>query len=177
MTRSRYKIFETQFPYFVTGTIIEWHPLFKKPEIAQCVLESMTFMHTNNRITIYAYVIMENHFHLIAQADKLSEELGNFKAFIARKIIKVLKKENDRHTLQMLADGKLSYKNDREHQVWQEGSHPEQIQSPEMMRQKMNYIHYNPVRRGYVDDPVHWRYSSARNYAGQDGLVPVCIEW
>ena len=42
-----------------------------------------------------------------------------------------------------------------------------------MLQQKLDYVHMNPVRRGYVDDPTHWRYSSARSYAGQEGLVPV----
>jgi hypothetical protein len=39
-----------------------------------------------------------------------------------------------------------------------------------MMLQKLEYMHVNPVKRGYVDDPLHWRYSSARNYAG-------CKDW
>jgi len=59
----------------------------------------------------------------------------------------------------------------------QEGSHPELIQGEKMMRQKLEYMHYNPVKRGYVDDPAHWRYSSARNYAGQDSLLKICMEW
>jgi hypothetical protein len=46
-----------------------------------------------------------------------------------------------------------------------------------VLRQKREYIHQNPVKRGYVDDPVHWRYSSARNYAGLPGLIPVYMEW
>jgi hypothetical protein len=33
------------------------------------------------------------------------------------------------------------------------------------------------VKRGYIDDPVHWRYSSARNYAGMEGLIEVFTEW
>ena len=41
------------------------------------------------------------------------------------------------------------------------------------MREKLDYIHYNPVKRGYVDMAEHWRYSSARNYAGQTGLIEV----
>ena len=45
------------------------------------------------------------------------------------------------------------------------------------MLQKLEYIHNNPVRRGYVDDPVHWRYSSARNYAGKAGLLDVITDW
>jgi hypothetical protein len=69
------------------------------------------------------------------------------------------------------------HKVDREHQVWQEGSHPELIEGEAMMLTKLEYIHRNPVARGYIDDPVHWRYSSARNYAGQTGLIEVTTRW
>ncbi len=75
--------------------------------------------------------------------------------------------------MDLLAFHKARHKIDRVHQVWQEGSHPEQIQGEAMMRQKLEYIHNNPVARGYVDDPAHWRYSSARNYAGQAGLIEI----
>jgi hypothetical protein len=40
-----------------------------------------------------------------------------------------------------------------------------------MMIETINYIHNNPVKRGYIDNPIHWRYSSARNYEGLDGLI------
>ncbi len=46
-----------------------------------------------------------------------------------------------------------------------------------MMRQKVEYIHQNPVTRGYADRSEHWRYSSARNYLGIEGLLEVCREW
>ena len=46
-----------------------------------------------------------------------------------------------------------------------------------IMRQKVEYIHQNPVERGYVDEAIHWRSSIARNYAGLNGLLDVCIEW
>jgi hypothetical protein len=46
-----------------------------------------------------------------------------------------------------------------------------------VLRQKLDYIHQNPVKRGYVDSPEHWRYSSARNYAGQVGLIEVFTAW
>ena len=62
-------------------------------------------------------------------------------------------------------------KSDRTYQVWPEGSQPEMIRSEETFPQKLEYIHNNPVRRGYVDDPVHWRYSSAGDYAGEGGLI------
>lgn len=44
------------------------------------------------------------------------------------------------------------------------------------MRQKLDYIHRNPVEHGYVDLPEHWRYSSARNYAGLEGVIEVVRE-
>jgi hypothetical protein len=45
------------------------------------------------------------------------------------------------------------------------------------MWQKIEYIQMNPVKRGYVDDPLHWRWSSARNYARQAGLIEVVTDW
>ena len=68
---------------------------------------------------------------------------------------------------------KCAYKRDREYQFWQEGSHAEMVFSEAVMREKLDYIHQNPVKRGYVDVPEHWRYSSARDYAGQTGLMEV----
>jgi len=55
--------------------------------------------------------------------------------------------------------------------------HLEWIQNEKMMRQKIEYIHRNPVKLGYVDKAEHWRYSSARNYQGMDGLLEVCKQW
>ena len=127
-------------------------------------------------MTIYAYVIMENHLHMIASSQDLSKEIGDFKSYTARKIVDLYKKHRPL-LLRQLAFGKKSFKQDRDYQFWQEGFHHKQIGSDEMMRQKVEYIHYNPVRRGYVDEPEHWRYSSVRNYAGKAGLVDVCAEW
>lgn len=66
---------------------------------------------------------------------------------------------------------------DRTHQFWQEGSHPQAIEGEAMLRQKLEYIHNNPVKRGFVDEPERWRWSSARCYAGREGVVPVFIDW
>ena len=72
---------------------------------------------------------------------------------------------------------KKAHKADRPQQFWQEGVHPEIILGHDMMRQKIDYIHNNPVERGFVDEPEQWRYSSARIYAGKQGLVDVCTDW
>ena len=51
------------------------------------------------------------------------------------------------------------------------------IESEELMRKKLDYIHQNPVKRGCVDLAEHWRYSSARDYAGVEGLIDVKRVW
>jgi REP element-mobilizing transposase RayT len=177
MSRSRYKIFENEYPYFLTCTIVAWLPVFTRQEMVQIVLDSWKFLQERDRLTLYGYVILENHLHLIASADDLSKEIGDFKSFTARRIIDTLESRGERLLLEQLAEYKAHFKPDREHQLWQEGSHPQQIQNDAIMRQKLDYTHYNPVRRGYVDDPVHWRYSSARNYAGMPGLLAVRTDW
>jgi hypothetical protein len=51
------------------------------------------------------------------------------------------------------------------------------IENEPVLRQKQEYILNNPMKRGYVDDPVHWCYSSARYYAGLPGSIPMFKEW
>lgn len=64
------------------------------------------------------------------------------------------------------------------YKVWQEGFHPIAIDSEEFFHQKLNYLHDNPVRKGFVERPEHWMYSSARNYLlGDHSIISVeCIE-
>jgi putative transposase len=177
MARNRYRIFENSYPYFLTCTTVKWIPLFSSPAIAQILLDSLQFLQQHDRLELYAYVIMENHIHLIATAENLSKEIGNFKSYTARRIIDLLIDKKADNILTQLNYYKLKYKTDRDYQVWQEGIHPQQIQNQEVMQQKIHYIHNNPVKRGYVDDPIHWRYSSARNYADKEGLLAICDQW
>jgi len=79
--------------------------------------------------------------------------------------------------LEQLKWFRKAHKTDRNYQLWEEGSHPQLIDNSEVLRQKLDYIHLNPVKRGYVDLAEHWRYSSARDYAGLTGLLPVFRDW
>ena len=45
------------------------------------------------------------------------------------------------------------------------------------MTTNINYVHNNPIKRGYVDNACHWRYSSARDYEEVDGLIDICWVW
>jgi REP element-mobilizing transposase RayT len=177
MSRTRYRIFETEYPYFMTCTLVGWLPVFSIPEAVDIVLESWRFLQVQRGLELFGFVIMENHLHWIARAPKLANAVKSFKMYTARNIIDMLENRATDHFLRQLSALKLFHKIESAYQVWQEGSEPKQIQSDDMMRQKLEYTHNNPVRRGYVDDPVHWRYSSARNYARRAGLLDVIIDW
>ncbi len=176
MGRSRYKIVNPMLPHFVTCTVLHWIPIFTRPETVNILLESLRFLMKDN-LNIYAYVILENHLHLVAQSEDLGRDISRFKSHTAKQLIRYLSENNVSQVLEQLAFYKKAHKNDRGFQLWQEGCHPEWIQNDKMMRQKIEYIHQNPVKRGYVDQAEHWRYSSARNYAGQDGLLDVMAKW
>ncbi len=177
MTRSRYRFYEEQYPYFVTCTIVGWLPVFTRPETVQMIYDSWNFLNDHGRLTVYGYVILENHLHMVITSPDPSKEIGDFKSFTARQIIDHLEAQGAATLLKLLRHLKPRHKTDRTYQLWQEGSHPQQIQNNDMMRQKTEYMHLNPVKRGYVDDAIHWRHSSARNYAGLPGLFPVVTEW
>jgi REP element-mobilizing transposase RayT len=156
---------------------VGWLPVFTRPETVQIVFDSWQFLQDHDRLTLLGYVVLENHIHFIASADDLAKEVGDFKSYTARRIIDHLRERQVRTLLDGLEYHKARHKSDRTFQLWQEGSHPQVIENEEVLRQKLEYIHQNPVRRGYVSDPTHWRYSSARNYARIEALVSVSTDW
>jgi putative transposase len=145
MTRTRYRVHEGHYPYFLTCTIVGWLPIFTRLETVQVIYDSWTFLQNEGRLRLYGYVILENHLHVITSSPDLAKEIGDFKSFTARQIIDHLEAKNVRTLLKLLRFLKSRHKTDRPYQLWQEGSHPEQIQNEDMMRQKLEYIHLNPV--------------------------------
>lgn len=176
MGRSRYQITEPQQPHFVTLTVLHWIPVFTRQETVNILLDSLRFLSTDG-LKVYAWVVLENHCHFVLQSAQLDKDIARFKSFTAKKVIEHLQENHVKTILQQLAFYKKAHKNDRVFQFWQEGVHAELIQNEQMMRQKTQYIHQNPVKRGYVDEEAHWRYSSARDYLGMTGLLEVCRLW
>jgi putative transposase len=177
MTRTRYRIYEDDSPYFMTCTVVGWQALFTRPETVQIVFDSWRFLKHEMGFRLYGYVVLENHLHLVASAPNLANAMKSFKMYTARQILDHLEASGAKVLLRHLHMLKRRHKTESEYQVWEEGSMPKLIAGNEMMLQKLEYIHQNPVKRGYVDDPLHWRYSSARNYAGMPGLVEVVTDW
>ncbi len=165
MGRSRYKIYEPTHPHFVTCTILNWLPIFTRKESVDILLDSLRYLQKEENLKLYAYVILENHIHLIVQSSDVAKSMRHFKSFTAQTLLK------------QFQFYKKAHKVDKTYQLWQEGYQPKLIQTDAMMINKIQYIHENPVKRGYVDNAIHWRYSSARDYEGTVGLIEVEKFW
>ncbi len=177
MPRSRYRILDPTRPYFLTLTVNHWLPVFTRPETVGILLDSWCFLRRETGFRLHGYVVLENHVHLVAGAPDLGRDIQRSKSYTARKILDYLKENRERRMLELLRLFKREYKTCSDYQLWEEGSHPQLIESEAVMRQKLEYIHNNPMKRGYVDRPEHWRYSSARSYLGQEGLIEVDTVW
>ena len=177
MGRSRYKIHEPTHPHFITCTVLHWIPLFTRQESVQILLDSLKHLQKSDDLKIYAYVILENHIHLVASSNDIAKSIQKFKSFTAKELLKILQENGVTTILYQLAFYKKAHKVHTKYQVWQEGMHPKLIQSEEMMIEKINYIHNNPVKRGYIDEAKYWRYSSARDYEEVEGLVEIERMW
>ncbi len=177
MGRSRYKIYNNQAIHFLSNTIVNWIPVFTRPATVNILLDSFRYLQQQHQLKLYGYVILENHIHWIAQSENLPKDIHRFKSYTAKMIIHYLQENGQTKILKQLKFYKKRHKTERNHQFWEEGSHPQEIQGREMLHQKLDYIHQNPVKRGYIDNAEDWRYSSARNYAGKDGLIEIFTSW
>ncbi len=92
--RDRYKTFDSIDEggnvYFVTLTVVEWIPLFIYNDHFQMLTTALTFCRKEKELKLYAYVIMENHLHVIISGPNLPEIMQSFKSFTAKELIRSL---------------------------------------------------------------------------------------
>ena len=109
--------------------------------------------------------------------DDPAELLRDFKGYTARKLIASISenpKESRREwLLEMFTKAGEEKENITKYQFWQHHNKPKELWSPKVIKQKLDYIHYNPVEAGFVTDPVDWKFSSARNFAGEDPVFEI----
>jgi putative transposase len=170
--RSRLKTPDYTATCFITSTIINWTPVFTEQKYYDILIETYKFNQSVKNLKIFAYVILDNHFHVLCQSDNLTNIFRSIKSYSAKRIIGQLKSDEKKDLLIIFEINKRIYKNTSTYQIWQEGFHPLEIKSESIFNQKLEYIHFNPVRRGLVENPVDWIYSSACDYYwGREGKI------
>jgi len=148
--------------YYFTSVAHHHLPIFRTDKLKQVLCEAFNEARTNHKI----YVIMLDHVHMLAASEKsMSDTLRLVNGISARRIIQFLKENNFQSSLLKLR-GEMRERNHR-HSVWQHHSDSLEIFGEDTFRQKIEYIHQNPVRAGFVNDPLEYRFSSARQWAGR----------
>ena len=180
---TNYRITDSTRPHFLTLTLVEWVDLFSREKYKRILLDSLRFSVKEKGLVLYAYVIMSNHLHLIAKAGtdnlKLTDIIRDIKRFTANEIYKVLKsdnKESRRNWLKWIfeSQGKRSSSNTNV-KVWRHENHPVILDRNEIIDERLNYIHENPVRAGICYCAEDYVYSSAGYYAGRESVLDVEI--
>ena len=59
------------------------------------------------------------------------------------------------------------------YKVWQDGFHPVELDTNQLLDEKLDYIHRNPVEEEIVKRPEDYLYSSAMNYIGEKGILKI----
>jgi REP element-mobilizing transposase RayT len=153
---------ESELPQYITATILDGKMLLKPKKCKNTIIESMKFLVQNNRVLIYSFCIMDNHMHLIwqmKQGNKAENVQRDFLKHLAQQFKKLLK-INDKTFLEQF---KVS-KKDRNYQFSQRKPLSVELYSKEVFEQKLEYIHYNPVKAGLCNLPEEYYYSSANFY-------------
>ncbi len=170
----------TEELYFLTDTVVDWMDIFTRPAYKHIVVESLQYCQAEKGLKIYAWVLMSNHLHTIVCAKeeiKIGEVWRDFKKFTSKKILATLEEDVQESRREWMLDRfEFRARNDKrisKYKFWQDGNGEQQIFSIDYLEQKLNYIHNNPVKAEFVNNPEDYRYSSAIDYAGGNGLLKV----
>lgn len=177
------KIKNPQGLYFVTFTVIHWIDLFTRPEYRDILINSLKHCQEKKGLVIHAFVIMSSHLHLIISrkddGEQLSGIIRDLKKFTSKELVKtieVISESRREWLLRAFSKAGRHNSNNTHYQVWQQDNHPVELVTQKFIRQKLDYIHMNPVRAKIVFNPIDYVYSSATAYAGRALECPLDVE-
>lgn len=129
--------------YFITTCTADARPIFAAPDAAHIALDSLRWLREAGRVWLLGYVIMPDHVHLVLglrQGASLSKVMQVWKGFTARS---------------------LREKCSVPPPVWQRGYYDHGIRDANDLQIRLDYMHDNPVRKGLVDAPGEYEFSTA----------------
>ena len=178
----KYAIRDQHHFHFVTFTVVRWIDVFIRNEYKDIFVESVRYCQKEKGLLVGAWCIMTSHVHMIIASDGtmlLQDIVRDLKSYTSRKIKLAIdgnSKESRREwmleTMRFLGSFKP---NNKGFQMWQHHYHPIELSNNHLIDQRLGYVHENPVVAGFVDNPVDWTYSSARDYEGQSGKIEICF--
>lgn len=150
--------------YFWTSTVKDWKKLLIQDTYKQWIIDSLKYLVEKNKITVYGFVIMPNHIHLVWKLNELNGKESphaSFNKFTAHKIVAHLK-NNHQSVLSLFKVDEQ----ERQYRVWQRDPLAILMDSKSKIEQKITYIHNNPLneRWNLAKYPEKYYWSSAKFY-------------
>lgn len=175
-----YKILNKDGIYFISFATVNWIDVFTKNEYRDIVIESLSYCQKEKGLVLHAWCIMTNHIHLIISAKEgydLADIIRDMKKYTSKQLIKVIRENPKESRKKWMLDifhkaGEYN-SNNKYYQFWRQDNRPIEIYSNTVIDQKLNYLHNNPVKAGFVENPEDYVYSSAKDYAGEKGLLDI----
>ena len=166
--------------HFLTFQVMDWVDVFTRQHYKDIIIKTLDYCRKEFGLKVFGYVIMSNHMHAIFQSPNgnLSKTITSFKKFTGREIIKAIQTIPESRADWMLKrfEFRLPYSNNKaEHKFWRTDNHAKEIFTQDFLLEKLNYIHNNPVRSGWVEEQEHYLYSSARNYNKLIAVVEIDV--
>ncbi|MBN2348427.1 MAG: transposase [Bacteroidales bacterium] len=175
----KYKFKNNEGIYFISFATICWIDVFIRDIYFAEFAESLEYCRKNKGLELFSWCIMPSHVHLIFRdknkdPGKLIKELKTYTSKKLQKLIQENPKESRKSwMLLMMEQAGLKNSNVKNRQFWQQHNHPVELWSAEIIQQKVDYIHNNPVVAGFVTEPHFWKYSSATNFNGETGIIEI----
>ncbi len=147
--------------FYLTAVTKDRLPIFRTDTLAQIMALALNEARCSGRFLIFAYVIMLDHFHLVTDSKVDSKDILRFvKGIAGRRIIDHLKEHGHTDSLEKL---RVQHRSDgSDYSVWQRHPNTRLLWSEQMLWQRIQYTHLNPVRAEMAEHPNDWRWSSAR---------------
>jgi REP element-mobilizing transposase RayT len=158
---------------------VYWIDVFIRQVYFLILAEAIEHCRTNKGMEVFAYCFMPSHVHLVFRStnDNPSGLLRDYKGYTAKNLIREIE-ENPQESrkewlLWMMERAGKKKSNVTKRQFWQHHNKPIELWSSKVIKQKIDYIHNNPVEAGFVTNPIDWKYSSARNYAEDETILKI----
>lgn len=174
-----YKFHNKAGLYFVSFATVYWIDVFTRQIYFDVLADSIRYCRKEKGLELYAYCFMPSHVHLVFRSanEDSSGLLRDFKKHTSKKNVKAIEEnsqESRREWLLWMFERAAKKKgNILGRQLWQHHNKPIELWSDKVIKQKIDYIHNNPVENGFVTEPTHWKYSSARNFEEDHTILEI----
>lgn len=138
--------------HFVALSVRERKRAFARAEYANLAVEMLRFECDRHPVQLVAYVVGHNHIHfIVCLADgTLTKFLSCYKPGVTLQLDALAQSNERRRECEW-----LSSKGKRE--LWQDGKHSLPLYSADWIREKIAYVHQNPVRAELVTEPTDYQ--------------------